>query len=277
MKNEQLAALFDEDDIIALKEHLDSLPSYLTGRIEAQFFCINPLKGPGKLVTENIAKYRNILIEMDNGTIEEQWLKVEGAKLPWTTCVYSGGKSLHFIISLDDGIDDVRYYNNIAKIISEALGADTSTTNPNRLSRLAGSLREDNNVEQELIEVRERSSLKKLLDWMYFIAPKELRDKMAKIQERIMKEQLAALVKPAEDVGAKTVLPRIYADMLETGALHPECTSRHQSLVKFGVWLKDNWHAPDEVEELLMRAQVSLGIADREKDLTNLLKWLKLS
>lgn len=270
-RNAQLAALFNQDDIVALKQDLTSLPSYEPSG--QQFFCINPLKQPGKLVTENIAQYRNILIEMDSGTLEEQWLKIETSLLPWTTCTYSGGKSLHFIICIEEGVDDLRYYNNLARIISEALGADTSTTNPNRLSRLAGAYREGG-AEQELVEVRARTSLKKLLDWMYSVAPKELRTNMAKIQERIMKEQLAALIKqdePPED--AKTILPNIYKAMLEEGALHPNCTSRHQSLLKFAVWLKENWHAQDEVVALLEQAETSLGLSGRG-DLRGILKYV---
>lgn len=276
---EQLAALFNSEDLIAYKSGLSSLPIYALDNQKAsslQFFCLNPLKTQGKLEVDNIACYRNILIEMDKGSIEEQWKLIERSEIPWTTCVYSGGKSLHFIISIKEGIDSLSYYTRLAKVICKALDADTSVVNPNRLTRLAGGVRQDNNVLQELIEVRKQITLPELLAWRFLHAPKKLRKSMDKIEDELTKLEFARLNAEAAPDEPKTILPNIYRDMVETGALHPDTTSRHQSLVKFGVWLKENWHKPEEIEELLIAAQTALGIDGRTKDLQNLVKWLKI-
>jgi hypothetical protein len=263
----QLAALFQQGSIIGFKDELVSIPTYIEQG--QQFFCINPLKEQGKLDLANVSEYKNILVEMDSGTIEEQWLHIEASKLPWTTCVYSGGKSLHFIISFCDPIESLEQYNKVALIVCKSLGADTSTVNPNRLSRLANSVR-DNNVVQELIEVRSQVSYKEFLNWRFGLAPVELIKKMNKIDEELTKKWFDVKLR-AE--GARNVLPHIYKNMMESGDMHPECNSRHQSLVKFAIWLKHNWENKGEIEEMLAKAESSLGISGRG-DLEGIMKWM---
>lgn len=273
--NPQLAALFREGEVVGSKVSLLSLPTY-DPTASCRFFCINPLKQAGKLELENIAEYRNILVEMDTGSIEEQWKHIEGSKLPWTTCVYSGGKSLHFIISVEDGLGTLEFYNKIALIICKALGADTSTINPNRLSRLAGSVREDTGLEQELVEVRKSIRFADLLNWRYIEAPLKLRKAMDKIDDELtakwFNQQLAAKT-PVDEANSSTTMPPVYVAMLREGALHPETTSRHQSLVKFAVWLKEHWHEPENIPCILEEASVSLGI-DGRGDVEGIMKWL---
>lgn len=271
--NKQLAALFTVDSIQGFRQDV-TLPAEYTP-VSQQFFCINPLKERGRLTIENIAEYRNILVEMDTGSIEEQWKKVEEAKLPWTTCVYSGGKSLHFIVSVIGGLKSLEFYTDIASVLVEGLGADMSSVNPNRLSRLAGSVREDTGLEQELVEVRRAITLNDML--LYFrTCPPKYAKLFEAIQNRRTRERFDRMLNEqlAANSTGRDKLPRIYQDMVDTGAVHPEAGgSRHKSLVKFAVWLRDNWHDPNEVPALVTKAFEALGTG-RYKDLDGVLSWL---
>jgi hypothetical protein len=266
----QLGVLFDEADIVAFKHKLDAWPTYEPSE-QTPFFCVNALKAPGKLVTENIASYRNILVEMDVGGIEAQWDKVEAARLPWSSCVYSGGKSLHFIVSLKGrGIASAEDYSTLVREICYGLGADISAANPNRLSRLAGAVR-DNGVVQELIEVRERVDLADLVKWRNEGAPTELRTSMDSYKASILKKTHKVSYNP----NASTTMPPVFRAMLHDGVPHPKATtSRHQSLVMFATWLKANWHKPEEIEELLEGAAISMGIGGRG-DVGGIMRWLR--
>ena len=80
----------------------------------AVLFCINPLHPTQDLnpteeyhsadkprrCDKNVVAYRNILIEMDSIPVEDQAEFIEKTGLPYTTSVFSGGKSIHYIISL---------------------------------------------------------------------------------------------------------------------------------------------------------------------------------
>ena len=50
----------------------------------------------------NVSVLRNILIEMDTGTTKEQWDAIRDCNMPFTASTFSGGKSIHFVISLSD-------------------------------------------------------------------------------------------------------------------------------------------------------------------------------
>ena len=260
----QLAALFDETDIIGFKQSLSSPVTYQPDG--QQFFFLNPLKqviyGKGAGEASNIATYRNILIEWDNPemTIERQWGRALETEMPWTTCTYSGGKSLHFIISLVDPIKSAEEYINTAKLLMRVMESDMSMSNPNRISRLAGSTR-DNGILQELVEVREgRVTQAELFKWLQY-HPK-IAKKTDKVMREIAEERAEAQYRDVSK-GPRTVLPEIYRKMLEEGAMHPETNSRHESLLKFAAWIKNNWHNEAELEELLQRAADSMGIGHR--------------
>lgn len=266
MENKQLAALFKKDEIIALKHTFNSLVSYEPNG--QQFFCVNPIKQPGSNKLENIASYRNILIEFDNMSQKEQWKKVEKMQLPWTTCVFSGKKSLHFIVSIEDEFKDEPEYRFYAEILTSLLKSDDSCINANRLSRLAGSVREDTGNVQELIEVRRPILKQELVNWGSLLHG----SKWNKIKEGIVKREQFKEGRVQLDTELKTILPKIYQDMVEHGVKHPECETRHDSLKKFLVWLANNWYDETMIEEFLNRAANAMGIGDRN-DVEGLMRW----
>lgn len=130
------------------------------------YFCINPLNG--NRCDANVGALRNILIEIDKGTIEAQKAFIIDSKVPYTSIVFSGKKSIHVIISLQESLKTIEEYKNLTKRIYNKLGGkdfvDTSVGNPSRLSRTPGAMRDG--VEQRLLYLGTRIPNKELLDWL---------------------------------------------------------------------------------------------------------------
>lgn len=151
----------------------------------AVFFCINPLHPTKDLnpteeyhkedrprrCDKNVVKYRNILIEMDSIPVDEQKEYIEKVGMPYSTAVYSGGKSIHYIISLETPISDEKAYRKLVERIHKALGGktvvDVACKNPSRFSRFPGALRPDKeNKEQTLITINQRVPNEELERWL---------------------------------------------------------------------------------------------------------------
>lgn len=128
------------------------------------FFCINALdsyedRNPTKewhrpdlprRADHNVTCFRNFLIELDGMPLEQQIAYVT-SQVPVTSIVYSGGKSYHFIISLQDALPSLNDYRQVARRLHTLLSqADPACKNPSRLSRLPGVLRPDTGKRQTL-------------------------------------------------------------------------------------------------------------------------------
>jgi hypothetical protein len=156
-----LDVLFDAEDHICLSKDAfgTSLQSVreldLTSISEFQFVSINPFLLGTTRKDENVAEFRNILFEFDSGTLEEQVKYIYEAELPATTLVYSGGKSIHAIISLQNPCTDAAVYRDLVLDLYSAItGNDPTCKNPSRFTRLGGATRSDNDVEQTIIDCR---------------------------------------------------------------------------------------------------------------------------
>ena len=120
----------------------------------AQFFSINPMHT--SRADSNVTNYRNILIEFDTLSPEEQLAQL--TTVPYSTLTWSGGKSYHAILSLDSSCVDISAYKYLVRRIQSKLpDMDRSTGNPSRFSRMPNAIR-DNGNEQTLVEVRSRVS-----------------------------------------------------------------------------------------------------------------------
>lgn len=104
----------DQSCLKELNEFLSSEDGYLVG--------LNPAKALGcRHSKENVGKLRNILIEIDDISIEAQYKLITSARLPYSTMVYSGGKSLHTVISVEEGLESEEEYNGYIDRIRFAL------------------------------------------------------------------------------------------------------------------------------------------------------------
>lgn len=128
----------------------------------SQFFCINSLIGPRK--DSNVHYFRNILLEFDDGSPGDQLEII--TDVPHSTLVWSGGKSHHAIISLEEPCRDRAEYDALVRRIYAKLPmVDKSVKNPSRLSRAPDAMR-DNGNKQHLIHVKGRVSRSELDAWL---------------------------------------------------------------------------------------------------------------
>lgn len=111
-----------------------------------QFFSINPLHLTRK--DANVTAYRNILVEFDKGSLDEQRTIITNSGCPVTTVTFSGSKSLHMIISLAEPCKSRAAYDVLVeRIYRKFPTCDTSARNPSRFSRTPQARRENGAVQ----------------------------------------------------------------------------------------------------------------------------------
>ena len=135
--------LFNYDEHVNIcidspKESRNVIPATEAKTVKkGKYFCINPLKPGSSRKQLNLTARRNILIEFDCNTLEEQWNIIRAKKIPYRTIVFSGNKSLHVIIAVDKDLGKC-YYRDIMRRLKRVLPqADAACFEPARLSRLA--------------------------------------------------------------------------------------------------------------------------------------------
>jgi hypothetical protein len=216
-----LSALFDENESICVSDsvygtEVTALAQVRTKAELPQYFAINPLRESRS--DRNCAVLRNFLVEFDTIALEEQVKLIDSLKMPFTTMVYSGGKSYHYILALDQPIATEQEYRKLARWIYAVLAqknkADESCKNPSRLSRMAGA-RRDNGALQALIQVQGRIPVTDLGAWL----------SASGVAEPMVKEfSKFDQFRPVKNLSGLTRRTRIF---LESGA---PVGSRHHSL-----------------------------------------------
>lgn len=125
---------------------------------------LNPIKGWRD--DASVTAYRNFLVEMDYGLMSAQMEYAKKIELPYSAVVFSGSKSLHFLISLDQDLPSYEVYYTLAEwILKIASAADQNTKNPSRSIRIPGAEREPGKM-QLLVEMKGVTSLKDLAVWL---------------------------------------------------------------------------------------------------------------
>jgi len=145
--------LFDADRTTCFSEtafgtsvyHIDNIQEIYPNYSKLMYFSVNSLHT--HRYDANVTCFRNFLIENDNvKSIPEQIALVKKIGIPYSTVTFSGGKSLHFIISLETPLQDENMYrfvgNWIHNIINDGLPVemqfDGKTKNPSRFTRVPG-------------------------------------------------------------------------------------------------------------------------------------------
>lgn len=101
----------------------------------ARWACVNPLQEDSTRAQGNVIAYRNFVLEIDNMDYEEQLTYVNRQGVPVTTAVFSGNKSIHFVLALDEDVGK-EDYARYCKLIAKALPSlDSSCLEPSRLTR----------------------------------------------------------------------------------------------------------------------------------------------
>jgi len=142
-----------------------------------EYFSINPIAEGTTRAGKNVTAFRNILVEIDqdeHGNLipgEEQRKMFTRLGLPYSTLVWSGNKSYHAIISVQEGFKDVLEYRQAVLAVyrvlqKNAIPNDEQVKDVSRLSRCAGSVRVDKQQIQEVAEVRDRISRNSFDAWL---------------------------------------------------------------------------------------------------------------
>jgi hypothetical protein len=184
-----LAVLFDAGQSTCFAcdpkgTRVSSVAALSTAQQNSNFFCINAIDGTAdrspsqswhsalvpRRADGNVVCFRSFLIEADEGSLEEQQGYVESIGMPWSACVFSGSKSLHYVVALETPLSSRAAYDHLAKRLHAAVGvgkADPATKNPSRLSRLPGAARADKGgAVQSLLGLRRRVANESLLAWI---------------------------------------------------------------------------------------------------------------
>ena len=132
------------------------------------FIAINSAAEQGiNKTSENVPVLRNFLIEFDKLPLEEQMPFMESTQIPWSTCVYSAGKSYHFVISLKEPISGLLQYKDVFYRLHYLCKEknDRACSDPGRFTRFPNSIR--NGRVQQIIELRDRIDNKDLFEIIY--------------------------------------------------------------------------------------------------------------
>lgn len=125
---------------------------------------LNPITGFREDL--NCKAFRNFLIEMDYGPLPEQLAYAEKIGLPYSAVVFSGNKSLHFLISLDQDLPSEEVWRTMAEwTLAIATAADQNTKNPSRQIRIPGAFREPGK-KQLMVRFKGATKLQDYAAWL---------------------------------------------------------------------------------------------------------------
>jgi hypothetical protein len=167
-------------------------------------------------------------------------------ELPYSAATFSGGKSVHFIVSLETPIDEITW-REWATALIRVMGADASTKNPSRFTRLPGSIRKSETglIEQALLNLRGRTpnNIVKSFIMDHLPAPK------------LDKNSFFNNFMDIEDVETLHPLTQSFID-----GTHPCPHGRNNALYKSAANFRDYGMDYAEAEEKLLPPALALGL-----------------
>lgn len=168
MKQKFLDLFFNQGEMVNLcvsKFDTSIMPKEFLDTSNGVLCCINPLKDTRK--DENVSAFRNFLLEVDTMSLRDQLEYIDELKVPYSCCVYSGNKSFHFGVCLDEAIPNetvYRYlYQWILNIVSQA---DQNCKNPSRMIRFPDNIRPETGKKQSVYKIGSRIGLPDLYAWL---------------------------------------------------------------------------------------------------------------
>ena len=170
--NEEESVCFDNSEC----KNIFSVPYQIGYKEINAFFSINPLIG--KRRDANIKAFRNMLFEWDKDRnevkipLEEQIRIVEGIELPFLTMLYSGNKSMHYIVSVEEGFENKETYDGYWRAIYNVIRShqyetpDTSCKNVSRFSRCPGGINSKTGQKQVFLKLGKTITRAELDQWI---------------------------------------------------------------------------------------------------------------
>lgn len=106
------------------------------------YVCVNPMSQGRK--ADHASAYRNVLLEMDSGTIEQQYGVFMQSGIPFVTLTTSAGKSIHAIVRVN-ALDHQDFKGSVDALYQAlgpwASGLDPANKDASRYTRLPGAVR----------------------------------------------------------------------------------------------------------------------------------------
>lgn len=131
---------------------------------ELKLVALNPIHGFRNDL--GCTAFRNFLVEMDCGPLKEQLNYIKSLEMPYSAVIFSGGKSLHFLISLDQDLPSEKVYRTFTLWIRAiATLADQNCINPSRSIRIPGTEREPGK-RQILVEMPGKVKINDFTTWL---------------------------------------------------------------------------------------------------------------
>lgn len=267
-----LKTLFSSDALICTGDQFARKVHAVSESPRGPFTCINELQDSRS--DENVTCFRNFLIEIDKIPLVDQALYIDEIRMPFSAAVFSGGKSIHYVISLEEPCKDEAEYRELASFLIDDIVtlADKSNKNPSRFTRTPDFVRPDTGRKQELLELRGRVTKDEMLEFLEPYRKIRLRKKKAakraELEKKLKREK--ALQNGLTLNALDLINPRTKR-FLERGATEGD---RHNELKTAMLDLWHNGAALEEIEMLVRPAVEMSGIASRG-DLEGLIAWFQ--
>lgn len=152
-------------DICLISPNEEVPPTYIK-ESDINLVAINPINGFRQDC--NVTAFRSFLIEIDEGPLKEQKQYIEDIGLPYSICIFSGNKSLHYGVVLDKDLINIDFWRIVCQwILNIVKKADQATKNPSRNIRMPGNKRKNGKkLIQGLVDIRGRISHDDLNIWL---------------------------------------------------------------------------------------------------------------
>ncbi len=258
-----LNTLFEPHEYICLATELTDVETYKLEDIQIlnhQWIAINPYHKNQLRDTTHLKKYKNMLFEIDDLSLEEQKLLEEVVGFPHTTKVFSGRKSYHYIICFSESLK-LKDYRKIFAWLNAVLGKyiDPKVGHPSVFTRLPGSIRKETGKEQELLTNNKRYYTKEeVYMWLSRFPEKEPKRK------GFSHTRVSTNKKPER-------LNRFTKKMIEEGEYFGK--SRHDATRKSALNMFESGYNEDEVYTILYEKFWQYQADKKEEDLERLVRW----
>ena len=164
--------LWDDDEHVLITDSLKGIgpvrPASAYGsQPTAQYCCLNPYHPGTSRRKENVARHVAFVIEFDSVPVEEQRTFWAECRLPHTVRVFSGNKSIHVFLRLQEEIP-ADEWKKLARALGRAFpnGCRRTLLDPARLCRLPGGERKPESVRQEVEYVGRRVSIEEVVSFL---------------------------------------------------------------------------------------------------------------
>lgn len=263
---EFFSVLFNKDENVCFGRDLYDTAASPVNKVprNCEFFTLNPIRTRRR--GEDVTAFRNILIELDKDSIKKQLNRIKKIGVPYTSLVFSGGKSIHCIISLEQPLKDREEFTRYVFLAWMAYGfnkIDNSCKDPARFTRFPNTVREDTGKVQDLIELKERIPNELFLSWC-----------KSRLGANKFREMYYPPIKPIyRIVSTKKTFSDATRNLIENG--ETEMPSRHSAFVTAVVQLKKSGYDDDEIYDLLADRFTDMIPERGIRELKDIIKWAK--